>query len=266
MPNAKRDPKPKKIGAKAIYETLKNDIIHFVFKPGERLIESNLSERYSVSRTPIREALRRLEEESLIISKGNRGCFVPHFDVNAYSELYKVRVALEKLAVVEACRNASEDNVQLLRANWQGEFAEKNVATDGSFVSANERFHLGLARLSTNHYLADLLQRILDRTRIISVVDFTTVERVEATRSEHDEILRAILQRDMKSAETLIENHIQASEESIRQLIAKALEKIYLGEQIHPVGLASGPVELIDGNRGHTSRQIPMPQQGAKED
>ncbi|MEJ7669610.1 MAG: GntR family transcriptional regulator [Casimicrobiaceae bacterium] len=227
--------RPRNKATGSIYTLMKADIIHFDFKPGERLVELELSRRYGVSRTPVREALRRLEQEGLVSSKGNRGRFVPQFDVGRYENVYAVRIALEKLAVEEACRRAPDEEIAALRDTWEGEFRNTEIPLDGRYEAANQRFHAGLGRLSQNAYLVESLQRIRDFTSILVMMDFTTPERVAATRKEHGQLLDTIAARDVRKAQRLIEEHIQASKAHVRTLAAKALERIYLSEDDKPV-------------------------------
>jgi DNA-binding GntR family transcriptional regulator len=213
-----------------IYRALKRDITHFAFKPGDRLIEEQLSERYRVSRTPIREALRRLEEEGLIVSKGSVGRFIPHFNVDQFENVYQVRIVLEELSVVETCERADDRSIWSLRWAWARGFEVGAEALDGRFVEADETFHMGIVELSGNGYLSDSLRRVNDRIRIIRMVDFTTRERITATRAEHDEVLEAIVRRDAETARRLMRRHIERSKDHVRELISRALARIYLGE------------------------------------
>jgi DNA-binding GntR family transcriptional regulator len=213
-----------------IYLALKRDITQFMFKPGDRLIEEQLSERYRVSRTPIREAFRRLEEEGLIVSRGAVGRFVPHFNVNQYENVYRVRIALEELSVVQTCEAADDESIASLRSRWARGFEPEAEVLDGGFVEADETFHLGVAELSGNTYLRDSLRRVNDRIRIIRMVDFTSRERIATTRAEHDEVLDAIGRRDADTARKLMRRHIERSKNHVRELISRAIASIYLDE------------------------------------
>src|SRR6478752_6569820 len=99
------------------YEALKRDITRFHFKPGERLREEALSDRYAVSRTPIRDALRRLEQEGLVVTEGV-GRFVRQFDVREFEDIYLVRAGIERAAAMQACDAASDEAIAALRASW----------------------------------------------------------------------------------------------------------------------------------------------------
>lgn len=218
-----------------VYHKLKHDLTHFVFKPGERLIETSLSSEYGVSRTPVREALRLLEQEGLVtvLTNGNR--VAPEFDPTQYEDLFAMRVVLEELAVQEACQRGTDQAINALRISWGEEFDGKAVPLDGSYVTANERFHLGVANLTGNRFLIETLVRISDRTRIITMVDFTEPERIAATRTEHEAILSAIEERSPDKARELVRDHILRSQENIGELVKDALGRIYLrGSRMSP--------------------------------
>lgn len=219
-------PRKRTEAADSIYTAIRNDITHFVFRPGERLVETTLSERYGVSRTPIREALRRLEQEGLIILSDNGGRLVRHIDIDEYEDLYAMRIELECLAARQACERATPGEVAALRDEWKQGF-EGDVPLDGSYAVANERFHSGIAELSRNRPLIEQLERIRARTRLVTLFDFTAQERIDATVREHDEILDAMVERDVLTATTLLREHISESRESIREMVERALGRIY---------------------------------------
>jgi DNA-binding GntR family transcriptional regulator len=212
----------------ALYEQLKSDITHFLFRPGERLVEESLADRYGVSRTPIRETLRRLEQEGLLVSNGSLGRSVPAVDIARFEDVYRVRAAVERLAAEQACERASDEAIAKLRAAWDEPYRTDPSSPEGSYDRADERFHVGVAALSENTFLIDSLTRINDRIRIIRLVDFNDPGRIEITTREHHAILSAIEDRNAELAGELIHAHVERSMASVRSLIARALERIYL--------------------------------------
>ena len=206
-----------------VYRQLKQSITNFEFRPGARLVEDDLSELYGVSRTPVREALRQLEREGLVVASFGRGRFVREIALRDYEDVSHVRLALEALAVAQATERASNDAIDELRATWDIE----GSPADGSYVHADERFHNGIATLSDNGFLIDELARIGDRIRIIRVTDFTDATRITIVRNEHDAILAAIQAREAENASFLMRTHIERSQANIRQLIGRALERAY---------------------------------------
>lgn len=201
-------------------DVLRRDIALFRFKPGERLAEEPLSEHYGVSRTPIREALQRLEAEGLVESVGNRRV-VRRLDVAELEDIFRVRTSLERLAAIQACARASDAGIEALGATW-------DTSDDGEYFEADLRFHLGVADLAANPFLTSSLERANDRIAIVRMVDFSTPERIAITRSEHVAILDAIGARDAARAERLMQDHIEAAMSNVRELIVRALAQIYL--------------------------------------
>src|SRR4051794_11188224 len=200
-----------------VYRQLKHSITNFEFRPGARLVEDDLSERYGVSRTPVREALRQLEREGLVVASAGRGRFVRDIALRDYEDVSQVRLALEDLAVAQACERADDAAIDELRATWDG----NEPAADGSYVYADERFHTGVARLSRNDFLIDELSRVNDRIRIIRLTDFTDGTRIKTVQKEHDAILVAMRGRDTEKAASLMRRHIERSHANVRELIAR---------------------------------------------
>lgn len=210
------------------YEALKRDITHFVFRPGERLVEEALSARYSVSRTPVREALRRLEQERLIVPHESGGRCVPHFDIAAFQDIYRVRAEVERLAARQACERASDEEIEQLGRTWDAAFRDDPDSPEGRYDLADERFHSGVAALSRNEYLIDCVHRINDRIRIIRMMDFNDPERIPITTGEHRAVLEALAARDADRAGDLLHAHVEQSIQTVRELVSQALERIYL--------------------------------------
>jgi DNA-binding GntR family transcriptional regulator len=208
-----------------VYRQLKHSITNFELRPGAPLVEGELSERYGVSRTPVREALRQLELEGFVLASAGRGRFVRDISLRDYEDVSQVRLALEDLAVVQACERAEDGAIAELRTSWDG---ADPASPDGSYVYADERFHSGVASLSSNDFLVDELARVNDRIRIIRLTDFTDEARIATVREEHDAILSAVGDRDAERARELMRSHIVRSQGNVRELIARALERAYL--------------------------------------
>ena len=176
-----------------------------VYKPGDRLVESELAERFGVSRTPIREALQRLETQSLLVRDG-RSLIVASLDHNQLAELYVVRGELEGLAARLAARHATDEEVQVLR---------DMVAADRSLIKApesmsraNRRFHKQIHLASHNRYLVQQLDLVHRSMALLAVTSLAAEGRGDATVAEHDEIVEAIARRDGEAAYVALKAHI----------------------------------------------------------
>jgi len=210
--------------AQSIYLTLRDMILNFEIQPNSRLTETELATYFKVSRTPIREALQRLETEDLISIRPKQGCFVRSMDFDEFSDYYQIRVSLEMLSLETACLNMTDEALAQLCAVW-----EKNVLTgDASdaerIANLDEAFHIALAEGGGNRVLVKMLGDINNRIRIIRRLDFTDQERIGKTYEEHYKILQALLQRDVQAAKNAMIDHINKSEE-----FTKRLTMVHLG-------------------------------------
>ncbi len=212
-----------------IYERLKQDILAFEFRPGERLIELELCDRYQVSRTPVREALRRLEDDGLVVARDKGGRIVKGRDISDYEDVYRVRAVLEVYAVSELARRSGEIDADALGNGWRDGYSAQTTPLDGSYVVADERFHLGLARATGNVYLVESMQRVHDRLRTIRLVDFTVRERLIVSEAQHLAITEAIRAGDADRAAALMREHIDQSQDEIRSIMLRILSRAYSG-------------------------------------
>lgn len=179
-----------------------------VYKPGDRLVESELAERFGVSRTPIREALQRLETQSLLARDG-RSLIVASLDHNQMSELYIVRRELEGLAAQLAARHATPEEVALLRGMVE---ADNALLNDPAALSrANRRFHKQIHLASHNRYLVQQLDLVHRTMALMATTSLAAQGRSKIAQEEHDAIVTAIEARDEESAGRALRDHISVA-------------------------------------------------------
>ena len=178
------------------------------YKPGDRLVESDLADRFGVSRTPIREALQRLETQSLLARDG-RSLIVASLDHNQMAELYVVRRELEGLAARLAARHANEEEIAVL---------QEMVASDDALVDdppalarANRRFHKQLHLASHNRYLVQQLDLVHRTMALMANTSLAAEGRGEIAQNEHKAIVAAIETRDEDGAERALQDHISVA-------------------------------------------------------
>ncbi|MCT4608009.1 MAG: GntR family transcriptional regulator [Pelagimonas sp.] len=179
-----------------------------VFRPGDRLVESELAERFGVSRTPIREALQRLETQSLLTRDG-RSLIVASLDHNQMAELYAVRAELEGLAARLAARHATEEEIQVL-----GDLIEEDRALleDPSALSrANRRFHKMIHLASHNRFLVQQLDLVHRSMALMATTSLAAEGRGEIALAEHEAIVDAIRRRDEDAAYQALRDHISVA-------------------------------------------------------
>lgn len=175
------------------------------YKPGDRLVESELADRFGVSRTPIREALQRMETQSLLTRDG-RSLIVASLDHNQLAELYVVRGELEGLAARLAAKHATPEEVRVLRDMLE---ADRALVRDAQALSrANRRFHRQIHLASHNRFLVQQLDLVHRSMALLASTSLSAEGRGRGTIDEHEAIVRAIEAGDGESADAALREHI----------------------------------------------------------
>ncbi len=192
-------------GTKDAYQLILDAIDTGIYRPGDRLVESELAERFGVSRTPIREALQRLETQSML-SRDGRSLIVASLDHNQLAELYVVRTELEGLAARLAARHAAPEEVRVLRAMVE---EDRKIVDDPKALSrANRRFHKQIHLASHNRYLVQQLDLVHRSMALLATTSLAAEGRGPAALAEHDRIVAAIEAGDGDAAYTALRDHI----------------------------------------------------------
>ena len=179
-----------------------------IYRPSDRLVESDLAERFGVSRSPIREALQRLETQSLLERDG-RSLIVASFDHNQMAELCVVRRELEGLVAKLAARHATEEEIAVLRDMVT---ADDALVDDPVALSkANRRFHEQIHLASHNRYLVQQLNLVHRTMALMATTSLAAQGRGEIAQSEHKNIVAAIERRDEEAAGQALNDHISTA-------------------------------------------------------
>ena len=203
--------------AEQVYQRLKDDIFNFVLLPGDRFTEHEMAERCGVSRTPIRDALYRLEREGYLQVAFRGGWSVRPFDFARFDQLYDLRIVLELAAVERLCQAETLADLSALQAVWSVPPGER--LTDGQRVGElDEAFHQGLVLATGNLEMARVHQEVTEKIRIIRRLDFTRAHRIDLTYAEHQAILRPLFQRKAAQAALNLKSHIEASRAEVRKI------------------------------------------------
>lgn len=179
-----------------------------VYKPGDRLVESDLAEKFGMSRTPIREALQRLETQSLLARDG-RSLIVNSLDHNQMAELYVVRSELEGLAARLAARHATVEEVRVLRDMVEADKARVNDPS--ALARTNRRFHKQIHLASHNRYLVQQLDLVHRSMALMATTSIAVEGRGEDTLVEHQAIVDAIGVGDGDGAYEALRAHISTA-------------------------------------------------------
>lgn len=216
---------PTKRSPQNIYAEIREMILSFQLYPGSRVTETQLAERFGVSRTPIRAALQRLQSEGYVTVRPKQGCFVRNLDIGVLAEYYQVRVALEMLSLDRACTYMSEAALRELARAWDPTRQEGGDEGPENMEALDESFHMALAEGGGNSVLAHYLDDINGNIRVIRRLDFTDQARINVTFHEHFEICQHLLRRDVQAAKRTMRAHIKASESSAKNLTLTQLAK-----------------------------------------
>ncbi len=181
------------------------------FRPGDRLVESELADRFGVSRTPVREALQRLETQAVLVRDG-RSLIVATLSHDQMAELYAVRAELEALAAALAARHAADEEIRVLR-----QMVEEDAALLGdaaALARANRRFHGQIHLASHNRYLVQQLGMVHRSMALMATTSLAVEGRGEVALEEHRAIVEAIADRDGATAAAALRRHLSVAFET----------------------------------------------------
>jgi DNA-binding GntR family transcriptional regulator len=221
--------------AEAVYQRVKADIFEFRLLPGTRFSENAVAQRARVSRTPVREALLRLQREGFLDVQHKSGWSVRPLDFDRFEHLYNARIVLELDAVRKLCtgemrgdmHGEAQESLAALKKAWL--VPAKQRLTDWIEVAQlDEAFHATLVGSAGNPELARMHADVTERIRIVRRLDFTQSERIQYTYEEHGAILRAILARKQQQATLLLRSHIEQSKLEVRKISIHRLHMAHL--------------------------------------
>ena len=199
-----------------VYRALKRDIIHGAYQPGESLNEKDLASRYKGSRTPVREAAVRLQNERLLRIVPNRGYFVTQITLQVLTDIYEFRCAVEcEAAQLAAFKGGNPEIMRKL-----SELAGVTCRADDKsscvrFIEADTAFHTTVARLSRNQMLIQAVDEARSQMERIMFAAIDIDYFGEAPSREHREILKAIQDRDPERARLRMYEHVVQSKDKV---------------------------------------------------
>jgi DNA-binding GntR family transcriptional regulator len=192
-----------------VYEQLYADILSGDLSAGSALVEATLASRYGTSRTPVREALRRLEQDGLLERRA-RSLRVRSTSPEEILEVYEVRIALEGIAARSAAEKRGDLDLMRLRAAAE-DMRNTQPAEPQAIARSNRRFHESLWAASHNSTLIDLLRRLEAHLLRYPETTLSAPGRLEEALDEHDGLVEAIASRDEHRARQLAETHMTAA-------------------------------------------------------
>ncbi len=221
------------------YERLHEAIREGAIEPGQRIMETDISAWLRVSRTPVREAMRRLQAEGLLEHAAGGGLAVAIYDLRAIAEFYAMRESLEGTAAALAARHADETELGILRAIMEG---MRNLPDDPRVhARENEAFHDHIYRAAHNRFLLKSLRALLNFVPLLGRTTYDAPGRVATALAEHEAIVAAILARDPVRAEEATRLHIRNALESRMQVVADDVRAASQRRSSRP--LRTGPAD-----------------------
>lgn len=204
-----------------VFNTLRQAILRGEMEPGERLMEIQLAQKLGVSRTPIREAIRKLELEGLVVMIPRKGAEVAHITEKDMRDVLEVRCTLEELAVTLACKNVTDERIsELIAANkvFEAAIISKDVV---NIVDADVQFHDIIYAMTDNVRLIQIINKLREqmyRYRLEYVKDARTHSILI---SEHNDIIEQLSKKNVEAAKSVVRQHINNQEKGIVRLLNK---------------------------------------------
>lgn len=208
-----------------VFQTLRNAIITGELQPGERLMETQLAEKLGVSRTPIREAIRKLELEGLVVMVPRKGAQVAQFTEKDIQDVLEVRAALEALAAKLACRRMDDRSfLKLQLAIAEYSYAAKNKDLE-TMIEKDVEFHDIICNATQNDKLIQLFNNLKEQVNRYRITYLKNAEDSETVEAEHLAILEALKNKDEEVASNLASKHIHTQCDSITGLVKAGTNK-----------------------------------------
>lgn len=210
-------------GVKFVYDSLRDDILDLKLAPGSLIDESELAERFTISRTPIREALVRLQGEGLITTLPNRSTIVSNIDFLNLHRFFDALSLMYRVTTRLAAEYRTDEDLRTIRA-LQADFRRAVEGEDAlGMISTNRDFHAAIAEAGRNPYYNGLFLKLLDEGRRIMRFYYSSFEDRLPARyvEEHDEIIDAIERRDIDTADRLASTHAGQIVRQIQAMISR---------------------------------------------
>ena len=195
--------------AETAYDKLFDAIQSGDILPGDRLLETELAQRFSVSRTPIREAIRRLEAEGIVRHTPRIGAIVRQLGQKEIVELYEMRIVLEATAAEMAALHASQAEIETL-SSLNEDMADA-ANSDHAVARINRQFHLCIVYAARNQFLKHCYHDLSNTLMLLGETTLDTAQRIQIVCAQHSDIITALQKRDPAQAAQMMRIHMQTS-------------------------------------------------------
>jgi len=211
--------------ANQAYTAIKKDILTCKLDPGSTIAQSQLARQYVFSLTPVREALKRLEQEGYVQSIPRFGYLITPITLQDVENLYDLRLVLEQSAVRMAIQRATDEQLAQIQEKASFTYKFKDIGSYLQFLEQNVNFHVSIALVSKNRKLAEILANVLiEMTRIFNL-GLDLRDSAEEMRNEHVTLAAALVGRNIQLAEQIVQDQIMFSRQRVIEMLAQRIDQ-----------------------------------------
>lgn len=204
-----------------VLEAIREAIVAGTLKPRERLMEIQLAEELGVSRTPIREALRKLELEGFIVMVPRKGAYVADISIKDIADVFEIRAALEGLAAALAAERITEEELEYMERCLVEKADAIKTGNMEKLIDADTKFHEAIYQSSRNERLYAIISNLREQIQRLRSTSLAVPGRMKESLDEHRVIVEAIQSRDSQLARQAAQEHIENAENIIMESIKK---------------------------------------------
>lgn len=206
-----------------VYEQIRADILSLRLAPGDEMREAELAARFEVSKSPVRDALMRLERENLVITLPRQGYRVAPVSLSDVQDMFHLRIALERACMERIVRQASDDQLASLEPFRRFEPGD----WEAGFIDYNRAFHRKLAEIAGNPRMRDQLNNLIDQMERVVLMSVNRATQGSGNTGglveEHSRMIDSLQQRQTKRAERQAEQHIAAAGKRVTEAISRSI-------------------------------------------
>lgn len=191
----------------SVYGWIKDAIVNGTFQPGEHIAQERLTELLGVSRTPVRDAMKRLEAEGLVVSKPHCGVVVFDVTEEQLMEIYEIRILLEQYCAAKACLLATDEQINQIEADNRS--MQNCLNTSRQFMDGDRRFHRDFCLMSGCTSAIEILESLWTRCEAFKAIYYAVDGKADNTLEEHANIIQAFRDRDVETVKSVINCHLQ---------------------------------------------------------
>ncbi|MCG9969022.1 GntR family transcriptional regulator [Pelotomaculum terephthalicicum JT] len=207
-----------------VFESLREAILLGRLKPGERLMEVQLAEEMGVSRTPVREAIRKLELDGFVVMVPRKGAYVAAITLKDIADVFEVRAALEGMAAGLAAERITEEELDQLERSLVQIRESQSGDNLNAVVEGDTAFHDIIYRASRNQQLEQIITHLREQIQRFRMTSLSQPGRTKFALDEHKKIVEAISDRDVEQARLLAREHIENAEQILLNAVRKEEE------------------------------------------